>query len=172
MRVTRSIVQSYIELTDVLVAIGIIGVVVTIALGDYRRALTHVELIEVPFLVSGIRVDLHEYRATHGAWPDRDGVSSHSSSRSIEDERGTNNVRVGGEAALHFTMALMTTSDAGVLSYRAAVVPGNASSSIIWTCGFAPVREGFVAPGTNETTFADALLPSPCRQGLAPTTKY
>jgi hypothetical protein len=172
MLVTRSTVQSCIDLADVLVGIGIIGAVIAIAMGDYRRAVTHVELIEAPFLLSGTRVDLHEYRATHGTWPDRDGVSAHFTGRSMGDESGTRGIRVDSEAALHFTTALKTTGQVGTLSYRAAVVPGNASSSIIWACGFAPVRESFVAPGANETTFAAALLPSPCREGLARTTRH
>jgi len=162
----RQFVERCGELLELLAAVTVIAIVMALAGSANRLTLEHVKTVEAITLVSGARIDLHEHRAVIGSWPETARLEL--SGIHYGDDgflgRYVEAVEYGAGGVLHFTMQEAAIRGPGYrLSMRAAVMPQQIGSPIVWICGYADAPAGFVALVRNETSIDASRLPASCR---------
>jgi type II secretory pathway pseudopilin PulG len=151
---------------ELMVVIAIVGLLNGIGLTSYVEATAKFRTIEASFLLGGIRVNVQEFRALHGRWPDENEIVLNGVPRHREAIPGLKQNVVAAELAAGGAISLTFTAEAlgttGHLMYRPAVTT-HSSSATIWVCGYSTPPRGFAAPAANSTDILPEMLPAACR---------
>ena len=158
------------ELLELLATLSVVGIVIALSMPANRLAFERLRIIEPLTLGSGARIDLHEHLAVNGAWPVAGQITLSGVNRDeVYPPRHVATLDAGSDGALRVSMRRTAISGPGYrLSLRAATMPQQSSSPIVWLCGYADAPASFAAAARNETTIEPSRLPASCRASLAP----
>lgn len=147
-------------LLELLVCLGVMGAMISVAAHSMHRVQQHLRVLEAVFLMSGPKIAMMEYRSVTGIWPSSNERAPFSSPRTGQDGvLPTEILREGG--AVDYTLSARADDLAGkVLTIRAWQGAGDAP--VAWLCGRARAARS-IAAGDDHTTLGDDELPSPCR---------
>lgn len=152
---------------ELLIVIALIGLLNVIGLTTYVGAIDKFRTIEAPFLLTGVRINVQEFRASHGRWPNENEIELNGVPRKRDDipgwKQNVSAAELAGEGALTLTFVPEALGTTGHLMYRPATVTTNPSSATIWVCGYSTPPSGFTATAVNSTDIRPDLLPAACR---------
>ncbi len=174
----ESLLVSGLSLGEGLAVALIFGVLLLVVLTRYRAALTHTAVSEVLGLSSVARIAWIEQWAVRGAMPVSDGALRASAPRqTLQALAGFRQLPEGGWS--RYVQALDETAVDGqivfrlrglnlpskslIVHFRPAFGPGESPATVLWLCGRAPVPNGFLRVGEDQTTLSNDELPSSCR---------
>jgi type IV pilus assembly protein PilA len=147
---------------ELLVCLGVMGAMISVAAHSMHRVQTHLRVLEAVFLMAGPKTAMMEYRAVTGIWPSPNERAPFSSAHAEQESLlPTETLREGG--AVDYTLSARANDLAGkVLTIRAwqGTVAGDVP--VAWLCGRARAAP-LIAAGEDRTTLGDDELPSPCR---------
>lgn len=149
-------------LLEVIITIGIIAILATIALPSQTGRFNQQKIVETLEIIDRYKEDIENaYRAT-GSFPvDNDSAGIPSSEKIIGNyltgmsvENGAMQLSLGNK---------LKQLDGKTLTVYPVFVPGSPASPISWLCGFDQLPDGLIAAGVNRTNVERHELPGRCR---------
>lgn len=152
------------SLIELMVVVGIIGILAGIAIPQYQSYTVRSQLVEALTLAREVQTDVTAYHKRFGRFPKNNNAAGAPEAKflignyvkRIEVENG----------ALHVTLGNKVNNNlqGKILSLRPLVVTGSPASPISWSCGNASAPTGMQSVGENKTTVSKEYLPYPCRE--------
>ena len=156
--------QHGFSLVELLMVVGIIGVLLALAaeqfqVYQYRSRITH-----GVGAVYGLRQDLMEYFTVQGTWP-TDARELRYGIATVERPPFITGIEVAQAGAIHirFQSPPGRSITNPVLPIRPALSGGDGPGTIIWICGRAPIPQQAVVFGENLTNIPEDYLINSCR---------
>ncbi len=152
-------------LIEMMVVVGIIAILATLALPIYTSSLARDQIVESVALVEQLKLPADRYWQANGNLPANNAEAGIPESRklignyveSIELKDGAFHIAFGNKAVKVLKGKFLTV--------RAITVTGSPASPMSWTCGYSNVPTGMEAAGTNKTSVQpQGLLPVACRK--------
>jgi len=144
-----------------------------IAVHEFTNLVARAQLIESAALMSTNKVSLMVFHAQHGRWPETDDeiafIEAYNDHfRAYRDTPGkyVDALIVGdaGQVAVTFNDERSSPLIGSLtLAYRPFTNAHDATSPIVWGCGYAVPPPGMTVLGDNPTNISPFLLPYSCR---------
>jgi type IV pilus assembly protein PilA len=150
-------------LIELMVVVGIIGILAGISLPAYQDYTIRSQIAEAMLLAAELKDDVRDVYKHTGRFPADNRAAGLPLAKhlignyvkDIEVENGALHIRLGNKA---------NKAIAGkVLTLQPLIVAENPTSPISWNCGSSEPPEGMKAVGKNRTDVNRQLLPFACR---------
>lgn len=151
-------------LLEIMIVIGIIAIIATLAIPSRIGEITQKRIIETLELVAPYKDDIEDhFRLNSGNFPDdNEEVGLPEPNKIIGNYLRKMEVR-DGVMHLYLGQKLPEQLHNKIISIRPVFVKDSPKSEISWICGEDEVPSGMTAAGKNLTDISPAFLPGRCR---------
>jgi len=152
-------------LIELMVVVGIIGILASLALPQYRSYVVRAQLVESLTLAREVQDGVQDYYKHHGRFPKNNKQAGVPEPQYLIGNY-VKQIQVA-DGAIHITLGNkinMQLNDK-IISLRPLVVTGSPGSPISWNCGFSEPPQGMQTVGENKTDIDIIFLGATCRGG-------
>lgn len=149
-------------LVEVMIVVGILGVLATLAIPAYQDYVIRSQVTEGLEFAAATKASVAEYYLTRGTWPESNSAIGLGTADSVQGKY-VSSVRLADGG---ITVTFGNQAHAAVLNGHAVgLTPAvTASGTVVWRCGTAAAPEGVVEAAAEATTTIEGkFLPTACR---------
>lgn len=150
-------------LVEVMIVVGILGVLASLAIPAYQDYVIRTQVTEGLNFAAATRASVAEYYLTKGTWPGNNSAIGLGSASSLQGKY-VSGVRLSDGG---ITVTFGNEAHAAVLNgHTVGLTPAvNADGEIVWRCGTSPAPAGNTVDSAAQapTTVEGKFLPTACR---------